>query len=112
VEITVKQLNQTSVVSMMGSMDALTADEVTRFLSAQIGTGQKQIVADLSQVDFVSSAGLRAILAALKESRQQGGDLRIAAAQPGVEKILKMSGFTSILKDYPTVDEAVTSFGS
>jgi anti-anti-sigma regulatory factor len=47
----------------------------------------------------------------LKESRQEGGDLHLAAAQPGVEKILKMSGFTSILKSYPTVAEAVAGFG-
>ncbi len=111
-EITAKQIDQTAVVSVVGSIDALTAGEVADFLSAQINQGHKQIVADLSQVDFMSSAGLRSILVTLKESRQQGGDLRLAAAQPGVDKILKMSGFTSILKTFSTVDEAVASFKS
>ena len=107
-----KQIDQTTLVSIAGSVDALTAGEVASFLSAQINTGHRQIVADLSRVDFMSSAGLRAILATLKETRQQGGDLRLAAAQPGVEKVLKMSGFITILKFFPTVDEAVASFGS
>ncbi len=111
-EITAKQIDQTTVVSVAGSVDALTAGEVADFLSAEIGSGHTQIVGDLSRVEFMSSAGLRAILAALKDSRQQGGDLRLAAAQPGVEKVLKMSGFTSILKAYSSVDEAVASFGS
>ena len=111
-DITAKQLDQTTVVSVIGSVDALTAGEVNSFLSAQIGSGHTQIVADLSQVDFMSSAGLRAILGMLKESRQQGGYLRLAAAQPGVDKILKMSGFTTILKAYSTVDEAVASFSA
>jgi anti-anti-sigma regulatory factor len=46
----------------------------------------------------------------LKESRRQGGDLYIAAPGPGVEKILKMSGFTSILKVYPSVQDALAGF--
>ena len=111
-DISAKPIDQTTVVSIAGSIDALTADEVANFLSAQIGSGHKHIVGDLSRVEFMSSAGLRAILAALKDSRQQGGDLRLAAAQPGVEKVLKMSGFTSILKTYSSVDKALASFGS
>ena len=111
-EITAMQLGQTVVVSIVGSVDALTAGDVAHYLSAQVDSGQKQIVADLSQVDFMSSAGLRAILHALKESRQQGGDLRLAAAQPGVDHTLKVSGLASILQSFPTVDQAVASFGS
>lgn len=110
-EIQAEQQEQALVISVAGSIDALTAGEVTRYFSEQIGSGNPQIVADLSQVDFTSSAGLRAFLGALKESRQQGGDLYIAAPQPGVDKILKMSGFTTILKVYPTVEEAVAGFG-
>jgi anti-anti-sigma factor len=111
-EITAKQLGQTTVVSIVGSVDALTANQVTSFLSAQVGNGQRQLVADLSQVDFMSSAGLRAILIALKESRQQGGDLRLAAAQPRVENILKIAGLTGVLQAFPTLDQAIASFGS
>jgi anti-anti-sigma factor len=109
-DITLNQLDDTTVVSLAGSVDALTAQEVTNFLNSKIAGGQHHLVLDLGRVDFMSSAGLRAILAALKETRQEGGDLRLAAAQPGVEKILKMSGFTNILKTFLTVDEAVDSF--
>lgn len=109
-EISVRQFNGGKVVSINGSIDALTAGEVSSFLLAQIDGDHKNLVADLSQVDFMSSAGLRVILTALKESRQQGGDLRLAAAQTGVEKVLKMSGFTTILKAFQTVEEAIDSF--
>lgn len=112
VEITARQVGETTVVSIVGSVDALTAVEVADFLSAQIGGGHKHIVGDLSRVKFISSAGLRVVLTALKESRQQSGDLRLAAAQAGVEKTLKMSGFSSIMKLFPSVDEAVDSFDS
>ena len=109
-DILMKQFDQTTVVSIAGSVDALTAPEVTNYLSKQVADGLQHLVLDLSGVDFMSSAGLRAILSILKESRQQGGDLRVAAAQPGVDRILKMSGFTTILKAFPSVNEAVASF--
>ena len=108
--ITSRQIGRVAVVSISGSMDALTATDATSFLREQIGAGHSQLVVDLSQVDFMSSAGLRAILTALKESRRQGGDLRLAGAQAGVDKVLKMSGFTSILKAFDTVDAAAASF--
>lgn len=111
-DILSQQMDGALVVVISGSVDALTAPEVTAFLGRQVAAGQPQLVLDLSGVDFMSSAGLRAILGALKESRQGGGDLRLAGAQPGVEKILKMSGFTNILKAFPSVEEAVSSFAA
>lgn len=107
-----KQVDHAMVIFIDGSIDALTANQVTDFFRLQISNDHNQLVADLSQVDFMSSAGLRALLVTLKESRQHGGDLRLAAPQPGVEKILKISGFIKILKAFPTVDEAATSFSS
>ena len=104
------QKGQATIVSIEGNIDALTADQVTSFLTKRIEIKVINLVVDLAQVDFMSSAGLRAILTVLKESRKHGGDLRLAAAQPGVGKILKMSGFTNILKTYDIVDDAVNSF--
>lgn len=111
-EIRAERKAQAMVISVAGSIDALTAGELGRFFSEQIRSGNTCLVADMSQVDFMSSAGLRAFLGALKESRGQGGDLYIAAPQPGVERILEMSGFTSIMKVYASVQEAAAGFGS
>ena len=111
-EINIRLEKQLAIVAITGSVDALTSGEVTNFLSQQIEEGKKRVIVDLSQVDFMSSAGLRAILTALKASRQQGGDLSLAGAQPGVERILKMAGFTNILKAYVTVKEAIADFGA
>jgi anti-sigma B factor antagonist len=98
------------VVSITGSVDALTADEMVSCCIEQIRSGQRWMIANLSGVDFMSSAGLRAIMNVTKEIRKQGGDFRLAAPQPGVGRVLSMSGFTGILKTYPTLYEAVDSF--
>jgi anti-anti-sigma factor len=112
VEIQEKKVDQTLVVSVVGSIDAHTAEQVLSFLRQRVSGGQSQFVLDLGQVDFMSSAGLRVIVDILRKSRNQGGDLRLASAQGGVENTLVISGFTRVIKTYPTVEAAVGSFGS
>lgn len=109
-ETTVSQEGPATVIAVEGSVDALTADEFQKSMQAQMGSGKVQLVADLSGVDYASSAGLRAILVALKESRQRGGDLRLAAVRKGVYRVLELSGLDSILKIYDDVASAVASY--
>jgi len=75
-----------------------------------VSLGKMQIVADLAGVDFISSAGLRVILSGMKQTRQEGGDFRLAALPEGVHKVIAMAGFTSILKLYPDAESAAASF--
>lgn len=108
----VKQENNSTVIEVNGSVDALTAPELSKVLLDQIATGRANLVVNLIGVEFMSSAGLRTLLGAVKEARSHGGDLRIASANPGIDKVLKMSGFHNIAKVFPSTAEAVSSFGS
>jgi anti-sigma B factor antagonist len=108
----VRQETNSTVIDVSGSVDALTAPELSKTLLDQIADGHANLVVNLIGVEFMSSAGLRTLLGAVKEARSNGGDLRIASAAPGVDKVLKMSGFHTIAKVFPSQDEAVSSFGS
>ncbi len=109
------ELNTTSngniqIISVKGSLDALTAPELADALATQLREGHTQLVADLAELEYTSSAGLRVLLNSVKEARNHDGDLRLAAVQPNVEKVLKLSGFMSIMKSFESVDAAVASF--
>lgn len=108
----VQQESNSTIVNVTGSVDALTAAELSKVLTTQITEGRANLVVDLTGVEFMSSAGLRTLLGAVKEARSNGGDLRIASTNPGVDKVLKMSGFNNIAKVFPSQAEAVSSFGS
>lgn len=110
IEINLELHGPTTVVAVVGSVDTLTAEDLLDAFRAEIGNGRTQIVTDFSGVDYTSSAGLRALLAATKEARQGGGDLRLAAVSDRVHKVLDLSGFTSILRLYPDVPAAVASY--
>ena len=62
VELDSKHFDQMTVISIAGSIDALTAAAVTKYFKQELEGGHPRIVVDLSGVDFMSSAGLRAIL--------------------------------------------------
>lgn len=111
-KIEVQQETNSTIINVTGSVDALTASELSRVLTNEISEGHANLVVDLTGVEFMSSAGLRALLGAVKEARSSGGDLRIISTNPGINKVLKMSGFNNIAKVFPSQAEAVSSFGS
>ncbi len=110
-EVSVVQQEAVTVFVVQGSIDTLTADQLSRALAQQIDAGRCKLVADLSAVTYTSSAGLRSLLIALKSSRKGGGDFRIAAPQPGVMSVLSMSGFSNLIKVFDSVADAVSSYG-
>jgi anti-anti-sigma factor len=112
VDIQSERRQESLIIALAGSLDALTAGQVQDSIKTQFEGGQQQLVLDLSQVDFMSSSGVRLLLELLKTSRTMGGDLRLAAAQPGIERTLDVSGLLRVLKAYPSVEEAVNSFSS
>jgi anti-anti-sigma factor len=111
-EVTVVQQDPVTVVAVQGSIDSLTADQLTQALAAHVDAGRTQLVADFSGVHYTSSAGLRSLLITLKSCRKHGGDFRVAAVQPGVLNVLSMSGFTNLIKVYDSVTLAVGSYSS
>lgn len=105
-----EQHGEVVVLSVEGSLDALTAPDLGQAFDAQISAGNFNLVADLAGVDYSSSAGLRVLLAAMKETRQNGGDLRLAAVQDNVNKVLTLAGVASAIGQYADVESAISSF--
>jgi len=111
-EITVLESGPLTVVGIRGSVDGMTAGALTDALSELVKNGRTRLVADFTEVDYISSAGLRALLGAMKEARHGGGDFRLAAIRPDVQRVLELSGFLSILKTFADVEGALGSFGA
>lgn len=111
-QIEIQTGEHAAVVAISGSVDGLTADTLLGTLQGYVEAGHTRLVVDLSAVDYTSSAGLRALLATVKQARQGGGDLRLASINPPVRKVLELSGFTTIMKCYDDVASAVDSYAN
>ena len=110
-ETAVEQRGNVSTVHITGRVDGLTAETLQQVFSSEVAAGHHELIADFSEVDYTSSAGLRVLLGTVKEARSRGGDLRLAGPRPEVRNVLELSGFTGILKVFDTVEGAVASFG-
>jgi len=109
-DLTVREEGNVTVVAIDGTVDGTTSDGLLAQLRELVSADRKRLVADFAGVTYTSSAGLRVLLATVKETRARGGDFRLAALRPDVKRVLDLAGFTSILKVYPDVPAAVASF--
>ena len=104
------QQDDVTIVTIMHDLDASTAAETSAYLSAEIDAGHARLVIDLSGVAYLSSAGLRVILVALRSARSSGGDVRLAGAAGDIRRVLDMSGVAKLAKTFPSAEEAAASY--
>jgi anti-anti-sigma factor len=95
------------VVRLVGQLDTLTAKPFESHLAAHIGQGQKRIIVDLAEVNYVSSYGLRVFLLTAKQLRSDRRAFTLCRLTPDVKKIFKISGFDKILTISETLEDAV-----
>lgn len=99
-----------TVVSIKGRMDAVTTPEVENRLAELVRGGEKRLVMDLQGLDYISSAGLRALLATAKKLKATQGNMIFANLGGHVTEVFKISGFFSLFSICDSVGVAVGSF--
>jgi len=98
----------TMVVAVKGRMDAASAPDFEKNMVAMIDGGQHAFAVDLSELDYISSAGLRAILSIAKRLKTLNGNFLIASLRGPVKEVFEISGFSSIIPIYDSVDAALS----
>ena len=107
-EISSEFLNDVKVVRLEGNLDTNTSSSAQEFLNSAIDEGAAKIVVNFEKVDFVSSAGLRVLLATAKRLGSSGGSLRVCGLNETVSEVFEISGFSTILSVFPTESEALS----
>ncbi len=111
VKITTKEYKRVDLIQVDGRIDSSTAPQLEQALSKIIDEGRYRIVVDLSETDFMSSAGLRALIAALKQVRRfNRGDLRLASIPTKVRKAFELAGLLDLFQVFDNSIDAVGSF--
>ena len=106
-EIRTKKVNNATVVSVKGRMDGISSPEVEKELSELIAKGEKDFIIDFAELDYISSAGLRVILATTKKLKENEGKLLIATLKDIVDDAFRISGFNTIIPIYESVESAL-----
>lgn len=107
--INVSERDHVTLVEANGRIDSMNAHQLGEALTHEIDSGRVHIVLDLANVDYMSSAGLREIVSALKKVRGTG-DLRLSQPSPRVQEVLEMAGLDTIFQIFPSKTEALGSY--
>ncbi|GAB4145510.1 MAG: STAS domain-containing protein [Candidatus Promineifilaceae bacterium] len=108
--INVESFKRVDLVTVAGRVDSSNASELDTVLQSLLNNNRHNIVLDLGQVSYMSSAGLRAVVSALRESKKNGGDLRLASPSERVTEVLELSGLNSLFEKFDDLTHAVGSF--
>lgn len=98
------------VVSATGRIDAITAPVFETYLVELMTNGERYFLVNLAGLDYISSAGLRSILATAKKLKTEAGEISFCNLQGPVEEVFKISGFNSIFKIFESEATALTKF--
>jgi anti-anti-sigma factor len=105
--ITERDHNGITVFVLEGRVDSVGAGEMDAILQAAFSEGKRKIVLDMAGVTYINSAGLRTLADILTRNRASGGDLRLVALAPRVERVFKIIGFDRFFERYESVEAAL-----
>lgn len=106
-----RRAGNTLVILPEGHLDSRSAKDFQEMVLQCIGGGEKSILLDFSKIDYISSAGLRAVLTLAKHQKEKNGKLAICSLAGTVKDIFRISGFDTIVDVYADQDSALGKLG-
>jgi anti-anti-sigma factor len=109
--LTQERYGDTVVLHLAGRVDRSNKDAFKSSLDPYVGSCRAdgdRLVLDFSKVDYISSVGLRVLMAAARQSREQGGTIVVAALQRMVHEIFEISRFDQVFQCFGSVREALS----
>ncbi len=105
-EIKESKENDILIVTINGRLDSNTYEQLGEKMTA-ITAGNK-IVIDFSELDYISSAGLRIILMNAKKMKKAGGQFRLCGMKDFIKEIFDIAGFSKILNIDPVLANSIS----
>jgi anti-sigma B factor antagonist len=97
-----------AVLRVAGEVDVYTAPQLREQIRDLAAKGTVHLIADLSQVGFIDSSGLGALIGGLRRVREDDGSLVLVTSAPRTRRLLQVTGLTKVFAIYDTVDDAIS----
>jgi anti-anti-sigma factor len=100
---------QVAVVTVAGEVDITNADGLRDALLSALNAGAADLIADMTQVTFLDSAGVTALVRAARRATATDATLRLAVRAPAVLRVLSLVGIDRLIPVYPSLADAMAS---
>ena len=104
-----QRLNQAMIVGLSGRMDVTNAAQAEVELLGHVEEGEKLMVLDCAELDYISSAGLRVLLLTAKKMQANRGEVRLSSLQAPIREVFDIAGFSQVFAIYPDTDSALSA---
>ena len=102
-------VGSTVIWAPVGRVDASSAPDLEQAMTAAIGEGAQEVVLDLSETRYMSSAGLRVVLVVARALQASKGRFAVCGLNDEVKELFEVSGFSLIVGVQPDRDAAVAA---
>jgi len=110
-EITTQEFKHCELIAIKGRVDSSTAPQLAQALEAMNENGKYKLVVDMTGLEYMSSAGFRALLAAQRNSKKYNrGEVVLVNVPDRIREALELAGFTELFKTFNDTIAAVGHF--
>lgn len=109
-EVNITTLADVSLLQISGRIDSSSAPDLGTIFENLQHEKRYRLIVEMSDVEYINSAGLRELVEALKQCKTEGGNVRILTPSEKVYDVLDLSGLTTIFDIYRNEADAVASF--
>lgn len=106
-EITTRDEGDTKVVMLNGKLDTNTTPAAESEINALLDGGASKLLINFEQLSYISSSGLRLLLATAKKLKASEGDLKVCSLNEMATEVFEVSGFSAILNVFANEQEAL-----
>ena len=108
-EISAQEFKHCDLFTIKGRVDSATAPQMAQALETANESGKYKLVIDMTGLEYMSSAGFRALLAAQRNSKKYNrGEVVLVNVPDRIREALELAGFTELFK---TFDDTLTAVG-
>ena len=100
---------QINRIAPQGRLDAVTVPALEAVIDEQLAARHFRLIIDLSDVAYISSSGLRALLRARRQAQTNSGDVVLCAMNERVTEVFEMIGFNTLFRIFATAAEAAAA---
>ena len=106
-EITVRDEGDTKVVKLDGKLDTNTTPLAESEINALLEGGTEKLLVNFERISYISSSGLRLLLATAKILKGRGGELTVCSLNEMATEVFEISGFSSIINVFASEQDAL-----
>lgn len=101
IKIEQEEAGNTRILALSGRLDTETSADVELALQDLLAAGERNFLIDMTNIGYVSSAGLRVLLATAKQLEGGKGSLRLCGLNPSVRQVFDVAGFSKLFALFP-----------